>query len=163
MNQPNWPHFTLNAILNPIFDDCPFLTWESIPEKIQKNLIGVMNLIEDIRTNVRVDGKEVPIQLNSTYRQKDNKSGSPHGKGCAIDMVPVHSTPGWQKAVMDYLKTRDDLEFRVFWEWSGKSPEGWIHVDVGFKKNGKFWIGFPKKGKMAYLPYTGTPPMRMAA
>lgn len=159
MQQPNWKYFKLDEVLNPVFDDCPFNSWQEMPEEIQKNLARVMELVEYIRKNVGY-----PIQINSSYRIKDNKTGSPHGAGCAIDFVPCVFQKGWAKRIMEFLLKQTGFRgFRVFWEWSGRN-EGWIHVDRGLKDKGgnQFWIGYPKKGKMEYALYGIRSPMEMA-
>ncbi len=150
----NWTNFSINEIVNPLFDDCPY-SWIELSGEVKRNLIHTMDLVQELRSHMGLG-----IRLNSTYRPK---SKGAHGSGKAVDcQFYLDDTSAYLRA-MNWLKQGcSQTGFRVIMEWSGR-PDGipWFHVDRNYKDYGAkvLVVGYPTDGvpgnKMEYAYWTG--------
>ncbi len=148
----NWTNFTINEIVNPNLDDCPY-NWLELPGKIKRNLIHTMELIQKLRSYIKE-----PIRINSTYRPKDKGS---HGLGKAIDIQFYEDNIKLYKLSMNWFQFSTNNGFRVIMEWNGRIDGiPWFHIDRNYKDYGGkvLMVSYPIKNKRSYKLWEGIMP-----
>lgn len=163
--QSKYPNFTMDELVNPLFDHCPASKWTELSSQIQRRLMNTLDIVQKIRTAF-----DVTIRINSTLRSKKLykrwTGKSAHDQGKAIDFQVMNRDNKIYLEIMNWAKKNiHDLPegTRFVLEWAGNQP--WIHIDTHFAEKSGLYVMYPigkrkKSGsfRMAFRNYEGKLP-----